>query len=131
VPNGRRPVSRGVARRNAKLAALRALVTKDRAIVAVDLAGHRQAAVVCDHDSVVLGRRMFNGTAWCISEILAWAEPAEGHVHLCTAVRGPCVRRHPACVSKTEHLIRSKIPAVQISPWLSDNPARRGRGRRP
>jgi transposase len=75
VPDGRRPVSRGVARRDAKLAALRALVAKDRAIVAVDLAGHRQAAVVRDHDSVVLGRRMFNGTAWCISEILAWAEP--------------------------------------------------------
>lgn len=75
MPDGRRPVSRGVARRNAKLAALRALGTKDRAVVAVDLSGHRQAAVVCDHDSVVLGRRMFNGTAWCVSEILAWAEP--------------------------------------------------------
>jgi hypothetical protein len=28
-------------------------------------------------------------------------------------------------------LIRSKIPTVQISPWLSDSPAYRGRGRRP
>lgn len=72
---GKRPASRGVARRNAKLGALRELVGKDRAIVAVDLASKRQAAVVCDHDSVVLARRMFTGSAWCISEILAWAGP--------------------------------------------------------
>jgi len=54
-------------RRNVKLKALRELVGKDRAIVAVDLASQRQAAVVCDHDSVVLARRMFRGSAWCIS----------------------------------------------------------------
>jgi hypothetical protein len=53
VGQGKRPGSRGVARRNAKLKALRELVGKDRAIVAVDLASQRQAAVVCDHDSVV------------------------------------------------------------------------------
>lgn len=67
--------SRGVARRNAKLKGLRRLVSRDRAIVAVDLAASRQAAVVLDHDSVVLARRMFTGSAWCISDILAWAEP--------------------------------------------------------
>jgi hypothetical protein len=53
----------------------RRLVGKDRAILAVDLASRRQAAVVCDHDSAVLARRMFTGSAWCISEILAWAGP--------------------------------------------------------
>jgi transposase len=73
VPNGRRAASRGVARRNAKLTALRQLVSQDRAILAVDLASKRQAAVVCDHDSVVLARRMFTGSAWCIGQILAWA----------------------------------------------------------
>ena len=67
--------SRGVARRNAKLKELRRLVSRDRAIVAVDLAASRQVAVVLDHDSVVLARRMFTGSAWCISDILAWAEP--------------------------------------------------------
>jgi transposase len=41
----------------------------------VDLASAKQAAVVLDHDSVVLGRRMFTGSAWCINEILAWAGP--------------------------------------------------------
>jgi hypothetical protein len=56
VPSGRRPVTRGVARRNARLAALRDLVSKDWAVLAVDLASQRQAAVLCDHDSVVRGR---------------------------------------------------------------------------
>ena len=67
--------SRGVARRNAKLKALRTLVSRDRAVLAVDLASNKQAAVVLDHDSVVLARRMFTGSAWCISENLAWAAP--------------------------------------------------------
>jgi transposase len=67
--------SRGVARRNAKLKELRRLVARDRAILAVDLASNKQAAVVLDHDSVVLARKMFTGSAWCISNILAWAEP--------------------------------------------------------
>ncbi len=51
-------------RGNVKLRALREMAGKDRAIVAVDLASQRQAAVVCDHDSVVLARRMFRGSAW-------------------------------------------------------------------
>ena len=39
------------------------LVSRDRAILAVDLASNRQAATVLDHDSVVLARRMFTGSA--------------------------------------------------------------------
>lgn len=58
-----------------KLGALRELVSKDRAILAVDRASRKQAAVVCDHDSVVLARWMFTGSAWCIEQILAWAGP--------------------------------------------------------
>jgi hypothetical protein len=50
-------------------------VSRDRAILAVDLASVKQAAIVLDHDSVVLGRWVFTGSAWCISEILAWAGP--------------------------------------------------------
>src|SRR5258708_31079355 len=46
----------------------------DLAILAVDLAPGKQAAVVCDHHSVVLGRPVFTGSAWCIEQILA--EPA-------------------------------------------------------
>jgi transposase len=75
VSQRRQVPSRGVARRNAKLKVLRGLVSRDRAVLAVDLASARQAAVVLDHDSVVLARRMFAGSAWCIGEILAWAGP--------------------------------------------------------
>lgn len=75
VGRGKCLASRGVVRRNAKLRAMRELVSRDWVILAVDLASRRRAAVVCDHDSVVLARRMFTGSAWCIGEILAWAGP--------------------------------------------------------
>jgi hypothetical protein len=117
VSNGRRPVTRGVARRNAKLAALRALVSKDRAIVAVDLAGHRQAVVVCDHDSVVLARRMFTGTAWCISAILAWAEPLAqqaGFSGVVLACEPTGHRWKPLVVTARAGM----IPAVCVQPLL-------------
>lgn len=40
-------------------------MSRDRAVLAVDLASGKQAAGVVDHDSVVLGRRMFTRPAWC------------------------------------------------------------------
>jgi transposase len=74
VPHGR-ALTRGDRRRNERLARLRSIVRREFAIVAVDLASAKQAAVVTDHDSVVLGRRMFAGDAWVIDDILDWAEP--------------------------------------------------------
>lgn len=68
-------VTRGVRRRNERLASLRAIVRPELAVVAVDLASVNQAAVLADHDSVVLARRMFLGSAWAIDAILDWAEP--------------------------------------------------------
>jgi transposase len=117
VRQGKRPASRGVARRNAKLKALRELVGKDRAIVAVDLASQRQAAVVCDHDSVVLARRMFTGSAWCISEILAWAEPVAakaGFAGVVLACEPTGHRWKPLVVTARS----GKIPAVCVQPLL-------------
>jgi transposase len=122
VRQGKRPASRGVARRNAKLKALRELVGKDRAVVAVDLASQRQAAVVCDHDSVVLARRMFRGSAWCISEILAWAEPVAakaGFAGLVLACEPTGHRWKPLVVTARA----GKIPVVCVQPLL----VRRGR----
>jgi len=69
-----RALSRGDRRRNERLARLRSIVRRDYAIVGVDLASAKQAAVVTDHDSIVLGRRMFTGDAWVIDDILDWAE---------------------------------------------------------
>ncbi|GAB3901043.1 hypothetical protein GCM10029964_089280 [Kibdelosporangium lantanae] len=74
MPHGR-VLTRGDRRRNERLARLRSIVRREFAIVAVDLASARQAAVVTDHDSVVLGRRMFSGDAWVIDKILDWAVP--------------------------------------------------------
>jgi transposase len=68
-------LSRGDRRRNEKLARLRAIVQRELAIVAVDLAAGEQAVVVADHDSVVLERRKFTGSAWVIDDVLDWAEP--------------------------------------------------------
>jgi len=70
-----RPLTRGDRRRNEKLTRLRAIVRPDLAIVGIDLASAKQAAVVTDHDSITLGRRMFVGDPWVIDEILDWALP--------------------------------------------------------
>ena len=70
-----RLLTRGDRRRNEKLIRLRSVVRRDLAVVGVDLASAKQAAVVTDHDSVVLARRMFPGDAWVVDEILDWAEP--------------------------------------------------------
>lgn len=73
--SNRRTLTRGDRRRNEKLARLRSIVRPDLAIVGIDLASAKQAAVVVDHDSMVLGRRMFVGDPWVIDEILDWAAP--------------------------------------------------------
>ncbi len=73
--SNRRALTRGDRRRNEKLARLRSIVRPDLAIVGIDLASAKQAAVVADHDSISLGRRMFIGDPWVIDEILDWAVP--------------------------------------------------------
>ena len=50
-------LSRGDRNRNARLARLRQLLPFDHAIVGIDLADDKQAAVVTDHDSRVIARR--------------------------------------------------------------------------
>ncbi len=58
-----------------KLIRLRSIVRADLAVVGVDLASAKQAVVVADHDSITLGRRMFDGDAWVIDDIVDWALP--------------------------------------------------------
>lgn len=74
MPNGR-ALTRGDRRRNEKLSRLRSIVRRDLGVLAVDLASAKQAAVLTDHDSVVLARRMFLGDAWVIDDVLDWALP--------------------------------------------------------
>jgi transposase len=73
--SNRRTLTRGDRRRNEKLTRLRSVVRLDLAIVGIDLASAKQAAVVADHDSIALGRRMFDGDPWVIDDIIDWALP--------------------------------------------------------
>jgi transposase len=66
-------LSRGDRNRNARLARLRKLLPFDHAIVGVDLADDKQAAVVTDHDSRVVARRRVRARAWELGELLDWA----------------------------------------------------------
>jgi len=68
----RNGLSRGDARRNARLIRLRGVVRHDRAILAIDLADTKQALALCDHDSRVLARRSVRGHAWQLEEALRW-----------------------------------------------------------
>jgi transposase len=64
---------RGDRNRNARLARLRELLPSDHAIVGVDLADDTQAAVVTDHDSRVIARRLVRARAWELGGLLDWA----------------------------------------------------------
>jgi len=87
VPHSR-ALTRGDRRRNERLARLRSIVRREYAVIGVDLASAKQAAVVTDHDSMVLGRRMFTGDAWVIDEILDWAEPIAAQAGFAGVVLG-------------------------------------------
>ena len=54
-------------------ARLRRLLPADHAIVGIDLADVKQAAVVTDHDSRVIARRQVTARAWELGGLLDWA----------------------------------------------------------
>ena len=66
-------LSRGDRNRNARLARLRQLLRPDHAVVGIDLADDKQAAVVTDHDSRVMARRRVTARAWELGGLLDWA----------------------------------------------------------
>ena len=59
--------------RNQRLGRLRELLPAGNAIVGIDLADTKQAAVVVDHDSRVLARRRLSCKAWELGGLLDWA----------------------------------------------------------
>ena len=67
-------LSRGDRRRNDRLRALRGVVNRQRAVVAIDLADELQAVVVTDHDSRVIARRRVRARAWQLGATLEWAQ---------------------------------------------------------
>ena len=70
--NDRSDLSRGDRNRNDKLAQLRELLPVTNAIVGIDLADNKQAAVVTEHDSRVLARRTLSCRPWELGELLDW-----------------------------------------------------------
>lgn len=67
-----RCLSRGDRRRNEKLARLRAVVTRESAVLAFDLAADKQVCALTDQDSQVLARRTVTAKAWQLAEVVAW-----------------------------------------------------------
>ena len=66
-------LSRGDLCRNARLERLGGVVSRDRAVLAVDLADDTQVVVVvCDHDSRVLARRTWRCRPWQLGKALGW-----------------------------------------------------------
>jgi transposase len=86
VSNGsRRRLSRGDRRRNEKLARLRAVITRESAVLAFDLAADKQVCALTDQDSKVLARRTLRCKAWELSDAVSWglaraAEAGFSHV---------------------------------------------------
>lgn len=71
MSNGSR-LSRGDRRRNDRLARLRAVVTRETAVLAFDLAADKQVCALTDQDSGVLARRTVKVKAWQLREAVEW-----------------------------------------------------------
>ncbi len=68
----RHRLSRGDRRRNEKLARLRAVITRESAVLAFDLAADKQVCALTDPDSQVLARRTVRCKAWQLSDAVEW-----------------------------------------------------------
>lgn len=66
-------LTRGDRNRNRKLEALREVVRRDRAVLAVDLGEDKQAAVVMDHECRVLARKVVKAKVHRLAGLLEWA----------------------------------------------------------
>jgi transposase len=76
VVQGSNGLSRGDAGRNARLAVLRGVLPVGHAILGIDLAQSRQAAVLTDHDSRVLARWRPRCPVWQLGAVLDEARVA-------------------------------------------------------
>ena len=65
-------LTRGDRNRNRKLEALREVVRRDRAVLAIDLGEDKQVAVVMDHECRVLARKTVKAEAHQLAGLLEW-----------------------------------------------------------
>jgi transposase len=66
-------LTRGDRNRNRRIEALRLVVRRDRAVLAVDLGEDKQAAMLVDHEGRVLARKTVKAKAHALGGLLAWA----------------------------------------------------------
>ena len=66
-------LTRGDRNRNRRIEALRGVVRRDRAVLAVDLGEDKQVAVVMDHEGRVLARKIVKAKAHQLGGLLEWA----------------------------------------------------------
>jgi transposase len=66
-------LTRGDRNRNQRIAALRTVVWRDRAVLAIDLGEDKQVAAVVDHEGRVLARKTVKAKAYQLGELLARA----------------------------------------------------------
>ncbi len=66
-------LTRGDQNRNRRIAALREVVRRDRAVLAIDLGEDKQAAVLVDHEGKVLARKIVAVKAYQLGGLLEWA----------------------------------------------------------
>jgi transposase len=71
-------LTRGDRNRNRKIEALRGVVRRDRAVLAVDLGEDKQAAVLVDQEGRVLARKMVTAKAHQLGGLLGWAAGQAG-----------------------------------------------------
>ena len=73
MSNGsRHRLSRGDRRRNEKLARLRAVITRETAVLAFDLAADKQVCALSDQDARGGARRTVRAKAWQLSDAVEW-----------------------------------------------------------
>jgi transposase len=75
-------LTRGDRNRNRKIAVLREVVRRDRAVLAVDLGEDKQAAVLVDHEGRVLARKIVTVKAHRLGGLLEWAAGQAGRAGL-------------------------------------------------
>ncbi|MGH3197140.1 MAG: hypothetical protein ACRDOH_32530 [Streptosporangiaceae bacterium] len=66
-------MTRGDRNRNERIAALRAVVRRDRAVLAIDLGEDKQVAALVDHEGRVLARKTVKAKAYQLGGLLEWA----------------------------------------------------------
>src|SRR3954468_8945546 len=84
--SNRSRLSRGDRRRNDKLARLRAVVTRETAVLAFDLAADKQVCALSDQDSRVVARRTVKAKAWQLREAVEWGLARAAAAGFCSVV---------------------------------------------